>query len=432
MIINIITRFSFKKAWISILLFFAVFTPPLIKGVNIIYLVALFSLIMIGVKYCMGMQEILHNKNIKRLNISFALLIAYYFIPMSICINSGTKMEISNYINVIYRFVANLLLFEPICIYVVLFCAENKYDVNHVVDALFRASFIEFFFCLACLISPDIKTYFTHIMIENTGYYTNIQPWTIRDRFWGFASTMTDYFGYSLGLIMGLGIVKIYKRNNKYFVGCLALLLMIVLNSTTGLVVGGLFLIFSLLDALKLRNISFRNIIIIIFVIILTPVVISVLSVLAPTGFQKILDNIYQIIDPTKVEASNTSLNDLFSERFWQIPPSMSLIIWGTGHSLLGTEFFRNSDVGFINDIWSFGIVGTAMYFISYMKFIKKTIKNEIIYLPIIFSVIAFNVKGVAVGVNSGAFIIMLLCFSFEYLDSSIIEKDNGWILVKE
>lgn len=195
-------------------------------------------------------------------------------------------------------------------------------------------------------------------------------------------------------------------------------LIMIVLNSTTGLVIFAVSILIFSINKVISGQISKKDMIIILVAAIVIPFLVIAIKEFAPIGYQKIFDNFYEIFNPSKVKASNTSLRDLFSTRFWQFPNSFTGMIFGTGHSLLNTEYFVRSDVGYINDIWSFGIFGTIIMYIAYLRFFLQGKKNKFTRLLayiLIAAIFIFNIKGVSIGSNSGNAVAILLMLYINY-----------------
>lgn len=407
-----------RKVKLSIFLFFAIFAPPIIPNINLMYLVALYSLGSMLISSRKYIKGVLFDRRIFTLYKSMLLIILYFSFPMLTSIVNDTLIEISNYFNVIYRFSSIIVIFIPICSFCVIYCQKYNFSMTDFIEALIGSTLYEFVFCFLTLVSPKIKDRLVEIMINNTGYYYNIQPWTIRQRFWGFAASMTDYFGYALGIISGVCLWYAIYKKQRYYIVLPFLMLMVLLNATTGLIIFIIFAIFISGSNIINKKRKIANIFIGIMFILSIPIIVYFLKTYVSYGYKKIIDNFYQIIDPSKVKASNTSINELLSARHWQIPNSGLAIIFGTGHSLLATEFFQRSDVGYINDIWSFGIVGMLIYMCAYIRFIWGIENKEYktIKYALVISMLVFNIKGVAVGCNSGALVTLLIVFASCFL----------------
>lgn len=407
-----------KKMWLSFFLFIFLFTPPIIPNINLLYFAGGYSILVLLLSYKEYMVEVTRDKNLKRFNMLLLFVLAYYIIMMSLSIMNQTKIEISNYFVVIYRFVSIIFIIQPSCIYV--WCVGRKYrlGIKDIIECLVHSAMIEFGFCLVCLLFPNVKAALTSLMIENTGYYINMQTWTIDSRFYGFAASMTDYFGLVVGIITSVCFLYAAIYKIKYMIYVPFFLIMIVLNSTTGLVIFAVSILIFSINKVISGQISKKDMIIILVAAIVIPFLVIAIKEFAPIGYQKIFDNFYEIFNPSKVKASNTSLRDLFSTRFWQFPNSFTGMIFGTGHSLLNTEYFVRSDVGYINDIWSFGIFGTIIMYIAYLRFFLQGKKNKFTRLLayiLIAAIFIFNIKGVSIGSNSGNAVAILLMLYINY-----------------
>lgn len=416
----IINKQKFK---LSIFLFLAIFAPPVIPNVNLMYLVAVYSwgnLLIYSSKYT---KRVLFDRRVLMLYKSMLLTVLYFVFPMLLSIFNNTIIEKMNYFYVIYRFVSIIMIFIPICSYCIIYCQTHNLLMDDFIEVLIGASLYEFIFCFLTLVSPKIKEVLVEIMINNTGYYYNISPWTIRQRFWGFAVTMTDYFGYAVGIIAGMCLWYAIYKKRRYYIIIPFLILMIILNAITGLIIFIIFVLIIWGRSLINRKRKIKNILIFLIFLLSIPLILHLLRKYVPFGYEKIVDNFYQIVNPSKVKASNTSINELLSDRHWQIPNNVFAIIFGTGHSLLSTEFFQRSDVGYINDIWSLGIVGMAIYMCAYIRFICGNRKKEytVVKVALVTSMLVFNIKGVAVGCNSGALVTLLIVFASYFLTNENI-----------
>ena len=106
----------------------------------------------------------------------------------------------------------------------------------------------------------------------------------------------------------------------------------------------------------------------------------------------------------------------LFSDRFWNIPTGLALV-FGTGHSIYGAEGYPNSDVGYVNDLWLGGIIGTlilyAAFALLFIKAFKNTKEINVRCLILFFAVaiLVFQVKANAIMFNAGTNTILPMLF---------------------
>lgn len=109
----------------------------------------------------------------------------------------------------------------------------------------------------------------------------------------------------------------------------------------------------------------------------------------------------------------------LFDESWWQFPPFESLLI-GTGYNVSGYSDYavseiQHSDVGYINELWKTGIIGSLVLYYSFYYLLKnafidmkdKEYKSLFIFLGI--AIIIFLVKGAIYTYNTGITIIYTL-----------------------
>ena len=143
--------------------------------------------------------------------------------------------------------------------------------------------------------------------------------------------------------------------------------------------------------------------------------------------FKSIID--YFLYGTLNQPGLNTAAN-LFSQRFWIIPNKLNEIVFGTGHTVFGNNFYIQSDVGYINDIWLCGIFGMVILygsftylFVKSMYVCKKSIYKYLI-IGMFFSLIIFQIKGRAFmySVGTAVMLIILICIVYIEKDKLIIE----------
>ena len=407
-----------RKIFLVLFLFGFIYAPPIFPF-NFMYITAIYSWFMLIVKYRKAVKKLLIKKNVGYFNIGLCLLFIYYLFLIIINVSFGESVEIGNYINTIYRFFSIFFIIEPTVLYILLYCKNNKMSINDLIEGLIYGALIEFILCIACVISPSIKITLNTIMFSNANSQNigELASWTYNARYYGFAEVMIDLFGYGSGLIAGICLLYGYYKKKEFLKYFPLLVFMTCINSITGLLIiliAGILIIFeSKITKQKLWMLLVAPVLFVIFMFIYAKV--------APGSFDRIINNFWVLVDSSEVTHAVTSLEVLFSDRFWQLPSKTGHIIFGTGHSVYGTEYYTHSDVGYINNIWLFGIVGTISLYFFYWKLLltnkntySKLYKNITYFM--LFSLMFFEIKGIGIGCNPGNSVLILLAISIYFL----------------
>src|SRR5699024_6530651 len=134
-------------------------------------------------------------------------------------------------------------------------------------------------------------------------------------------------------------------------------------------------------------------------------------------------------IDGTLNAPGLDTASNLFSNRFWTFSNSLVKIIFGTGHTVFGNGFVIQSDVGYVNDVWLFGIVGSILLYISFIYLGSYVLKNsqeslyKILTIGLIVSLFVFQIKGRAFMYSVGTSTILIILFCISYIEKRNTDK---------
>ncbi|MBP3339455.1 MAG: hypothetical protein J6L69_08635 [Lachnospiraceae bacterium] len=413
-------RFNKTKMFLSIYLFCFIYAPPVIK-VNFIYIVAAWAYVLLTLKYKDVVTKLLKNKKVFFFNLGIMCVLGYYIV-MAILDNLYFKsgVQFQNYLMVMYRFFTILFVIEPVVIYIIAFAKKRKLMIKDIIECIIYAGLIESGFSILCLISPTIKLQLNTIMFANASSkdITEMALWQYNGRYYGFSEVLVDLFGFGSGIIAGICMLYGYYVDSKFYKFFPFLFIMTAINAITGVIIIGVAVFFVIINSrLNKKRIC---------TILSAPLVIIcmffIMNAVAPNALNRLINNFWAVFDSTKVTTLVTSVDILFNEKFWNLPENWYQIIFGTGHSVYGAQNFGHSDVGYINNIWSFGLVGSSMLYITYYKFIMKTKENlsnvyQKTQLYLFIALMVFEIKAVGIGCNPGNVVIILLIFVINFLD---------------
>ena len=400
--------------YLTIYSFILLFLPPIIKNINILLPLTVYSLLLIVFKYRAELKEILISKSHKR--IFFILLIYLLVYLLSIGINILTNKDAFYYNYFISGYSLFLPFFcIPICIYyVILYSNRRKISLDNIVLCLICAGLIQSTITIATLVSPTIKKLLLRFMYYTTGEPLYKHDYNVERRFFGFANSLLDSFGFGTGLLALLPLYYSIRNSKKWLFAIPFLLLVPLLNSRTGLVVFGIgafiFLVYIIKN--KLLKSYIKEII--------PTALLLIIGVLAIYLFNG--KTIWWIVGDVK-SFFNRSIDGtariLFSSSFWRLPSSWLSIVCGRGITIAGfgglKDYFGfTSDVGYINEIWRTGIVGLlTMIYLCYsiVKLVVNKVREDYKYLVYSFVFIALitNIKFYIISCNTGIVVILLL-----------------------
>lgn len=413
-----------ENIYFALYTFILMFAPPILSQVNILIPLAMFSLIMLLTKYYKVVHRILELRIVKNTMLLYWFFLLYAIVVM--LISMGINYEFTSVIvKDIYRYFILIPAMWVSIIYLLSVFSFKKYGKKDIINFFLMAGILEFILVLLSFINPNIKQMFISVMYKNTGQQVflaktlNVDSNTVR--FFGFANTLLDSFGYCMGVLavvaMFLGII--YRK--RYIIISFCLLFSTALNSRTGVLI---FLIGLLLMLIffVIRG-DFKPL----FWVLGILAVVGLLFIIGNQVFSAsasnqtwtwIISGLNSILSIFTGESTSTYdvADVLFSESFWVLPKGINLIV-GSGYevtsSLNGLLTFH-SDVGYINLIWQFGIIGFLMILSPYIYMFNYAIKkskglNSFFYLFLILIFFFVMIKFDATSYTPGTPLLIML-----------------------
>lgn len=411
-----------------IYIFCYLFSPPIIPDINFIFIVFIYSSIAILIKYRKRLVQTFKLKEIKKL---IKILIIYLMIYLlSIIVNGAfsDKWYIDNYIVNFYSLILAFPITITCTLYIIYRSEELKMNFWDLMKFFIYAGLIQAILALLMLCFPTIKSYFIDLMYYTTNEKLLTSTWITSRRFYGFANSLLDLFGFGTGILALLPIYYGLNVNKKYIILSPLLLIVPFLNSRSGLVIYAIGLVLIMITVFKKMRakdvIKYVSIIVIIIIII-----ISIISFFSPNTIEWIIKDFKSFLPIDENDEVGTA-DALFSEAFWTTPPIENWLI-GKGYTVsaysdYAIEGITHSDVGYINELWKTGIIGSALLYYFIYSMLKmaclsdKEEKNKLVRNMFIFfgiSIIVFLIKGTVLTYNPGIAIIYVFALM------KIIEK---------
>lgn len=411
-----------------IYIFCYLFSPPIIPNVNFILIVFAYSVIAILIKYRKQLVQTFKLSNIKKL---IKILIVYVTIYLLSIIFNGIlsqKWYIDNYIINIYSLILAFPITITCSLYIIYRSEELKIDFWNLIKFFIYAGVIQAIIALLMLCFPAIKSFFINLMYYTTKDELLLDVWITSRRFYGFANSMLDLFGFGTGILALLPVYYGLNVNKKFIILSPLLLIVPLLNSRSGLVIYAIGLFLFMITSF--RKMKVKDIVkYVIVILIVLAVIIAIITIFSPNTIDWIIKDFKSFIFTSENEEIGTA-DVLFSKEFWTIPPIENWLI-GTGYSVSGysnyaVEGITHSDVGYINEFWKTGIIGSCvLYYFIYtmlkMAYISdSTEKSKLVRHIFVFfgiAIIVFMIKGSVLSYNPG----MAIIYTFALM--KIIEK---------
>lgn len=415
-------------------LFVLFFSPPVIKTVNVVLFLSVLSVLYLLIKYSKRPKDFLKlikDSGLSHLILIFVSILLLLAITVGVDYLNGVALDNPRpYITSAYR----ILLICPAVVVIIIsfldYAKRRGWSFLDVAQLIIVAFVLQALIGIAALALPSIKDFLVSIMASNTGNPVFDNEFEVQRRFYGFANTLLDPYGYALGVMSFFAIAVAYlKRSVLLLVFSLLFLFTAAINSRTGLVVFALAVLLMFVygvvyavrhtDRVRGENVAKNHLIKI--------AVVSVI-VLSLSAFAIGNSNLTALKSTTgaikgyvsfvlgETGSSRGGAAPLFIEQYWYLPDNPKTMAIGAGHAVVGTPSLTHADPGYVNDIFAFGILGSLLLYIAILspslKLLISKDKRHILRLAalvMILSFLVYNLKGLAVSANQGLIVILLV-----------------------
>lgn len=355
-------RITKKNIYISILLiFFIVFNPPIIRGLSFTILAIFFSL-----------YVYLSNTGLKIPIIKTTMLFVIFFI-YCVCISVigmffYGDISIRNGINTCVGTTCSILVGVGVSIWF----KKRGIRFNKILDVYIIVGVLQAVLSILCFVFPTIKEVLNDLVVNNSGSEALLISFSVNSfrRNYGFASTMYDIFGCAMSLIAIVALLKAIHNNIKYIIPFLLIAFSAIINARTSIVLIAIGAVSVLLQMGRNKNRMIKSAGLLIIGIVLVFILLDVVSNKSTSNSEWLMSGINEIIDLLHGKKSGT-FDALFNTMLC-FPQSIFGIIFGTGiyseQSVLGI----NSDIGYVRNIWQFGLIGSFLEYFAYISIFNR------------------------------------------------------------
>lgn len=353
--------FKIKEWLLATYLFMGIFLPP-ISSYSSIHLVLVLSFFIIIV----GLYEIRNATSIR-----YSIIIVRGFLPFALYYISAQLVRcfVDSSTATIYSdfFVQTIKVFAfcfIICTALIVIIQLFRFSVEEMVNSFMKAMIIQLVCVIASFISPSIRSGFLNQIINYSKSELVVRAIERHNfhRCYGFASNLFDSFGYLTALLILVTFVYgIHTKKHSIILISFLMLIAPLLNARTGMVLVFIGVLVTLLYYMKIKNLLRIMLWILVFVILFTA-----FYNLLPQSIQEFLGNGLKEID--NLMNGKASDGIVFREIFDNDFVFPDNILLGAGASPEAIGNYRGVDSGYIQCIWRYGIIGTILLFVGYIR----------------------------------------------------------------
>ncbi|MCI8888280.1 MAG: hypothetical protein HFG70_09380 [Hungatella sp.] len=411
-----------SKAAIIVYLFLLIYNPPII-GMNFIYILVMVSALYIIVSMILGRKFVYEYYSVKAVLI-LSFLILWQVITAWFS-GYGTLDAISDYIIILAGYIVCSIVLHN-------YLLSRHISNKEFFDLLLMASLVQVFFTVLAYLCPDFQKWFI-IKMGEYGYEISRFSALSQFRWYGMAAQL----GFATPVVQTiLSLITLYfgfTRSCKYYIASFFLLLSAIVNARTSVIlffIGFIICVFSILRKRKAKYLLTSLAAYIWIAILLLMVFLFFMKKYSYANFVWLINGLldflgFNVDTNGAYEVGNYFLN----LENYRLPSDYKLLI-GSGVYLYKMENHFRTDIGYIIDIWKYGI--PLIFLIYYMiirslnRIKKINIFNETYFgLMLLVVFMVSNIKGNIISATpiAALYIVMLLGFPEYKMNNKIITE---------
>ncbi|ELH8888555.1 hypothetical protein Q8349_002147 [Vibrio cholerae] len=414
----------FLKFIFCFYVFAFLFNPTVFIEFNFIYILTLIAFIF-GIPYFKQYKALLFDKRIF-LYLSFIVYLVFYLCLLTYFGGSDSLYSAYNY---------TLLVSSLFCAFfiVVTYCKLYGSSLNNFISFILSFGVFQLIFVFLMVVMPEFRDFILmnirdKELIEISDFYGS-------KRSFGLANGYTSTFPMLMGVFALFFMVKKKSTRSvdfKYSINLtLALMLAfsVILNARTGLLP---ILIFSFLSLafFFLNKRSFFLLISMLPLVFVFLIFVSFLDLEYEPYFKSLLwaiDEVFALLEGNRIGTFH------FLEKMFHLPSDTISLLFGTGNSVFGQQknFLYSSDIGFIRDVYMFGLINSLLLICVFYNLSKpfflytKRVYGRFFFTSLIVSVFLFYFKGATLAASElYNFFVLMSVFS---IYSCNVTKGNKW-----
>lgn len=359
----------FKKKFASLLfiifLFCAVFTPDFFSF-SMRYLIIIICALGIGWKWVRTRKAVFDNRFISIYK-GFIPFLVWFILAQIIHITTDVT-NAGIYIDTLEHTLEIFLAGFLIGLFFIYFCDDYTFDEKDVLRMLMIVTLIQFACVILALIFPGVRAYFISFVIRNS-YSERLAQLALAsssgriDRSYGLSNNLFDSFGYITAiLICVMFIVGMERKDSKIKITSILMILMPLVNTRTGIVLVLLGVLVGSAFYLDYRTLL-KNVGIVIFAV----VAFLLIARRLPDSMISWLTS--GLVETQSIVGHSGNIG-VYSKIFGTDLVYPSSVLLGDG-GLPKNLISYGVDNGYINSLWNFGLIGTALLLLGYFNMFR-------------------------------------------------------------
>lgn len=357
-----------------ILIFLVVFNPPLHKGISFTT-IAVLAAISVCALCSKVLFRILNDFTIKSFLVLCIVFALWCIISGLVnCISSSeTSTILTNAISTCFYLCCAIIVSLGLTIY---FHRKN-YSLGNVIDIYIYVGVIQAVISLMCLFVPAVKSFLNDWTVQNSNSPALVRAFIMNSyrRNYGFASSLFDIFGCTMSIIAVLTFARAINGKPRYLIYYGMICIAAILNARTSiiLIAAGTAIVFFSIHGRQIKKSIFLTKLLVVMVGICAFIILaSLLMTSGSDNTQWLKDGLNEI--SSMAQGKKTGYFEILFNNFLFFP-SLIESIAGTG-LLPEQAIAKGSDVGYVQNIWQFGMVGSVLLYLAYFQLFRKARLN--------------------------------------------------------
>jgi len=368
---------SINRVLYTIILFFIIFNPPILKGFSftkLFIVISFFVVIMITSTF----KDAMHIKVIKNWILVLITIFCYYFLISSLNIifyESNTSVIIKNIIIILSHNVSIVL----VSLFVVYLFNKEHSNIYELFQCYVYAGVIQSILGIASFFIPKAKEFFNSLAaINSNSVFIREAMLNSSHRNFGFASQLYDNFGFAMSIIAILALICGLRERKINYLFFIMISFVAIINARTSIILIGISVILLLIRSNQPYKDFLRNITILVLLIYIAVIFYSNFDFSMSQTTKWLKTGIDEMLSLVMNNQRVGYFNVLFN-KFIFFPESIFELVIGTG--MLPSDLVgRGTDVGYVQNIWQYGILGSSLIIYFYAYAFKKWIAKATDY----------------------------------------------------
>ena len=341
------------------MLFLILFNPPVSRRISFTILFSAIAVIDLLFHYPQT------QRMLKRIRVPMKLLVLSFLYYFLICVvNALMRGEYSrtiftDYVKSFGYFVCQI----SVSLFILRKAEEKAFTKKDIIAFFIVVGTWQSIIGIMCYVVPSIKSTLNSIMIRNSSedFATVVQANSYR-RNYGFASTLFDIFGFTMSVLSVMAFNRAFtKKSGKNYVYFILITIVAVLNARTSIVLIGAGVLLCMIAAdirKKDAMILLKKGGIILAVVICGIIMLRIMEKSSSATAAWLSEGVNQI--KSFFQGDKTGIFETMGGEFIFFPDSIISTIFGTALSPMEL-LDRNTDMGYIQSIWRYGIIGSII-----------------------------------------------------------------------